>query len=457
MATRNTAKDHLSTLPSDIQHIVFSHLTFKERWHYASVCNDWRSAILEWQGMWESLSMDDGHNIVPDLLPYRSCIRGSVVKQIRVQASYDRDHSTAVINFLTDLNCDAIEEDFLKLIGICGSTLTRVSIAHDEEDQTNTTPDMILCYCPNLRHLSYYGFVYGGEQNKPQLAPSFKHQHLVDLSLEFCNIDKEGSFDPLPFLRTATNLQRLSLCLCNIVATGHSLPSLLREHCPKLVSLFLAGYGDGGTLDQAAYDQCEWKSKTVKNLSTTKPISSSLERLALHDSQDFYNGSQDLLCAIARDYRESLKFLDLKGATLTSESVFGRLSVLVFPSLKRQSTTILEAIGIGAKSLETLELNSCVSITADALAKLLTVLLATTNQQTAPLLRSIKFNQVPAAVTPQVLDVIAEKSMNSNSTHASMPVVLKGNGGIMDPFQICSCNRSFRQKRYCSGTDFGKT
>ncbi|KAI9495804.1 hypothetical protein BDB00DRAFT_193766 [Zychaea mexicana] len=110
MATRNTAKDHLSTLPSDIQHIVFSHLTFKERWHYASVCNDWRSAILEWQGMWESLSMDDGHNIVPDLLPYRSCIRGSVVKQIRVQASYDRDHSTAVINFLTDLKCDAIEE-----------------------------------------------------------------------------------------------------------------------------------------------------------------------------------------------------------------------------------------------------------------------------------------------------------------------------------------------------------
>lgn len=72
----------VNRLPYDILLLIFSQLELGDRIRCMRVCYTWRTLLMEWPGMWDTLSTKDGCNIGYDLAPYIQYIRGKAVKRI---------------------------------------------------------------------------------------------------------------------------------------------------------------------------------------------------------------------------------------------------------------------------------------------------------------------------------------------------------------------------------------
>lgn len=72
----------VNRLPYDILLLIFSQLELGDRIRCMRVCYTWRALLMEWPGMWDTLSTKDGCNIGYDLAPYIQYIRGKAVKRI---------------------------------------------------------------------------------------------------------------------------------------------------------------------------------------------------------------------------------------------------------------------------------------------------------------------------------------------------------------------------------------
>ncbi|KAI7860948.1 hypothetical protein BDC45DRAFT_9541 [Circinella umbellata] len=107
----------IPSLPMEIQEVILKSLTFQQRLESSMTCKTWRSMILNWSGMWRNLSTDDGHTIVPDLVPYKPYIASHFVKRVHIVDYYNGDPWHAVEDFLlNELKCDAIQDSMLSTI-----------------------------------------------------------------------------------------------------------------------------------------------------------------------------------------------------------------------------------------------------------------------------------------------------------------------------------------------------
>ncbi|KAI9266525.1 hypothetical protein BDA99DRAFT_505924 [Phascolomyces articulosus] len=101
----------ISELPIELQHSILNHLTFRECIQCTKVSKSWAVMILSWQKMWQCLSTQEKHRIVPHLLPYKNFISGSSVKRIYIDRfGSDPAYWPSVVDFLVDQQCNAIQE-----------------------------------------------------------------------------------------------------------------------------------------------------------------------------------------------------------------------------------------------------------------------------------------------------------------------------------------------------------
>ncbi|KAI8137938.1 hypothetical protein BJV82DRAFT_633214 [Fennellomyces sp. T-0311] len=333
--TTTSEKDQLQSLPTEILYSILDHLTFRERLLCSTLCMSWRMLILNWPGMWKSLSTDDGHNIVPDLLPYDKYIQGSAVQYFRYSS---RDFGFAqlsdAMDFVVERECNNIKEarfwlrtmdssSFLKLSSICGNSLTRVILDLTYGYSLNTiTPDQVLLSCPNLRKL-YFSMLRSGTWRLTLSSTDFQHQNLIDLAL--CAMNTEGTFDPLPYLILAPKLQRLSLQYNDISQNVASLPSFLRKHCPALASLRIKESAHGGIWE--AKDQ-DWETQST----------SGLKEFVLREP-DECEPAVNLCRQIIAESHESLELLELQHGNIFAEEHYASISRYAFPSLKHLHIT----------------------------------------------------------------------------------------------------------------------
>ena len=128
----------------------------------------------------------------------------------------------------------------LRLINICGDVLSDLFIGleychhKDIPRVSNISADIFIRHCSNLIRFTFSGALTNPTEYKPALD-DVKHKHLNYLGLCITNID--GNLDLTPFLKAIAKLKHLGVVLPCIAKTGDSLPSLLVEFCPELVSL----------------------------------------------------------------------------------------------------------------------------------------------------------------------------------------------------------------------------
>ncbi|KAI8138998.1 hypothetical protein BJV82DRAFT_673104 [Fennellomyces sp. T-0311] len=320
--------NQLSLLPLEIQDSVLRNLTFRECMRLSSVCRTWRSMVLNWQGMWETLSTDDNHNIT-DLEIYKNYIEGSFVNRIRLDTR-SGDQLERVIDFLVMQKCTAIQKvDFhlstmetqhlFQITSLCGNRLTEIALTLDEMGPNNVTPDVLLLNCPHLKKLYYSSLILETTHWKSTLV-GLRHQHLIDLALDIYIV--AGEFDARPFLEAAPQLRRLTLPFRSVRTVGSSLPSMLQQYCPKFANLVLISGNDYGIHIPGA---------VLEELS--KADDPGLDCLVLRDTSSRYPVARDIIHQLDEEWCSRLKRLDLAGDTILDEAGLIYLSTLVFPSL----------------------------------------------------------------------------------------------------------------------------
>ncbi|KAI8143689.1 hypothetical protein BJV82DRAFT_668733 [Fennellomyces sp. T-0311] len=319
-----TIEDRLLSLPSEIQDRILNHLTFHGRLQCSAVCSSWRLQIINRPSTWKRLSIKDGLNIVPYLLPYRKYIQGSDVKHLSVSSAQSR--VSEAVDFVVKCECEHIEEvefsveriyaaSSLKLARVCGHSLTRIIVTvrsgyvlcmHDL-----ITPEQILLHCPSLKKLHFHCRQVTEATRLPSLA-DFRHHHLTDLTLLIFH--RDGVLDPSPFLRSAPNLQRLSL----FSDDGASLfESSLWWHYPSLTSLYLC---DEPSVIINAPD-ISWEVEQARGV----------REIVLHG---YYVVLDTLSQQIVRKSNEHLAILDIVDIDLHEETL-ECLSTFIFPFLTR--------------------------------------------------------------------------------------------------------------------------
>ena len=118
--TTITAKmDFVHYFPVEIQNIVFSNLTFRERILCTSISKGWRLAILTYPRMWYSLTNDGyRYKLYHVMAIFRPFIRNYSIRGIDFTLkalTYERMHTAIVdlnkvVNLLEVLNCSQIEK-----------------------------------------------------------------------------------------------------------------------------------------------------------------------------------------------------------------------------------------------------------------------------------------------------------------------------------------------------------
>ncbi|KAI9488685.1 hypothetical protein BDB00DRAFT_31088 [Zychaea mexicana] len=354
----------LSLLPPEIQLTVFNFLTFRERLQCTAVSKEWRSMILNGQDMWHTLSTDDGHVIVPELLPYQSYMDPSSIKRV-VYNVFDDAYRTpkqywpGVVDFLINQKkCNAIEEVELctrymmmeyisPLLTACGDTLTRLLIApagfHGAYSTENITPDLFFRHCPNL---TSFTFAYQPSSSssfiknwKPRL-PSQPNKHLVDLALTTFNY----KLDPEPFLQVAPNLKHLALFHLDESISAESFASMLSRYCPKLASLALtelygrAMFGITTVVHRRSERQQQQQRllRRGRERREQNDKDKGIIELLLYDQAGSSQSTQSLLYHFAEQQHEKLRYVYLSGMSL-ARAAMSRLSQHVYPSLTHLS------------------------------------------------------------------------------------------------------------------------
>ncbi|KAI9488700.1 hypothetical protein BDB00DRAFT_942124 [Zychaea mexicana] len=311
--------------------------------------------------MWQNLSTDDQHTIVPHLVPYRRYIEASSVKRVHL-GEFAEDCWPSVANFvLAELKCDAIQNVDVRterlaryivipLLVSCGNTLTHIYFAPPrgetmlERWETDVTPDIFIQKCPNLTSFTFvfsisFKFI---RDWAPTLPSSIKNSHLTELTL---GVDREFNLEP--FLQTAPNLEQLALLFPDIrMLTGPVLFSLLDQHCPRLTSLALTSnapqLGDLDITELHMPRRSDLQRRRRRRSSHQKSIdnrlaattSGDLTDLLLHDSVGFFRQTAVfLLHHFVRHQHSVLERLDLSGNTFSEHRAMAEVCRYEFPLL----------------------------------------------------------------------------------------------------------------------------
>ncbi|KAI8139023.1 hypothetical protein BJV82DRAFT_673126 [Fennellomyces sp. T-0311] len=431
MAAAVNEISQLPCLPFEIQDTILRNLTFRECVLLSAVCKTWRSMVLNWQGMWSTLSTKDNHDIASALVPYRAFITSTSVNRVYLDTELNK-HLEAVIDFLATQQCTAIQKVdirapiisnmcLLDLSTMCADTLSDVSLSLVDRNPHNVTPDMPMLYFPNMKKFYYSGRV--SEAVHPVLTGIQNHR-LVDMAISIY-IDA-GEFDVKPFLEAAPRLQRLCLNFESIMFTGGAIPSMVRQYCPKLASLVIVNEM-GNSSGNIAQD--------VKN-EILKINDPGLPRLVLRDRNRCFPVAQQILYQIGQDMCEQLEHMELTGHTVLGEQHAVYLSTLRFPLLTYLvltnapyycSTSLcaflsrsvpnlayLELVGLGCaddgilcalastgRCLQVLTLDSCLHITSSGLVTFIKTL-----SRHKCLLKQITLRAMPS-VSQELLDTLA--------------------------------------------------
>ena len=216
---------------------------------------------------------------------------------------------------------------FSSLADICGNSLT--CIIFDLRGMATPgylTLDQVIYRCPNLRKLYFRMPFFQGEPLWSSAIPKFQHQNLVDMALKTCN--GRGIVDISPLLQLTPKLQRLYLSYGDVSARVATLPFLLHQYCPSLVSLQIRDIMDRGILP-AKYS--DWNLRQCTGV---------LEELALHDWHAEAVGL-DVLHQIINVSHEHLQILELRKNDVFSEDTIAFLSAYTFLSLRRLELSCL--------------------------------------------------------------------------------------------------------------------
>ncbi|KAI9488701.1 hypothetical protein BDB00DRAFT_31533 [Zychaea mexicana] len=364
--------------------------------------------ILCRHDMWQNLSTDDQHTIVPHLLPYRRYIEASSVKRVHL-GEFAEDCWPSVAKFLlVELKCDAIQDVDVRtkrltktivmpLLARCGKTLTRIYFAPPrrepgdakmlDEWKTDVTPDIFIRQCPNL---TSFTFVFSinlndWEEWSPRIPSSVENCHLTDLTL---GLDK--GLDLEPFLQAAPNLKLLALLSPDLgQLTGQALVSLLSLYCPRLTSLVLTNYIIGwGDLDITKL-HLPRESDIHRRQRPRSPhqqiidnrlaaTSGGLTELIINDAvYELYHTVEFLLHHFVRHQHSVLKRLDLSGNAFSHPWAMAELCRYEFPLLTHLTVRWCETNAMDlltprcTPNLRSLHIQSChITFTDDMLLSL---------------------------------------------------------------------------------------
>ncbi|KAI8150037.1 hypothetical protein BJV82DRAFT_573240 [Fennellomyces sp. T-0311] len=420
----------LTTLPLEIQHAIANCLTARDSWQCSAVSRSWRSLFLSNDCVWEKLSTEGKHNIVPELLPYRQCIRSSAVKILDAKVK-ESSHLQEIIKFLDSVPCRSVKKVCLKapdlsstvffgFMNNSSASLVYIDINLYATGARNVTPDTILRHCPNLRGLYFVGSIDDTQKTDGLWCPTldFKHQNLVKLLLDYRE-SLHGNFDVRPFLEALPKLRKLFLVFEDIENSGFPTADFL-QFTPELTELEL-------------YHGSEYFSNEKIEFAPLVSEGEGLEdfRAALYLESP---AAQTLIQDITRTQCRSLNYMEFEGEESLSLSLLLSVSGSIFESLVRLTLAnaddgdplalcaillrscpnlvhlrlhhvlfanddVLSAC-LGPVSLGELEIWDCWDISAAALANVLTWMGRDT------FLYHLSFNDM-AAVTSAVLDAIA--------------------------------------------------
>ncbi|KAI9488693.1 hypothetical protein BDB00DRAFT_932523 [Zychaea mexicana] len=354
--------NRLPSLPTEIQDPILTLLTFRERIRCSTVCKSWQAMILCRHDMWQNLSTDDQHTIVPHLVPYRRYIEASSVRRVHL-GEFAEDCWPSVAKFLlVELKCDAIQDVHVRsecltknivrsLLDRCGKTLTRIYFAPPRRNETiltrwktDVTPDIFMRQCPNLTSFTFVFSINLNDREEwaPTIPSSIKNSHLTELTL---GVNRK--FDPEPFLQAAPNLEQLALLFPDInMLTGPAFASLLGQHCPRLTSLLLTYFTD----HPGEFDITKLHLPRKSDIPRRQRLQSShqqfidnrlaattrggLTDLLLHDSVNLFRQmGVFLLHHFVQHQHSVLKRLDLSGNTFSEHQLMREVCRYECPSL----------------------------------------------------------------------------------------------------------------------------
>ncbi|KAI8137756.1 hypothetical protein BJV82DRAFT_674386 [Fennellomyces sp. T-0311] len=433
----------LDTLPIEIQHAIFSFLKIKDRWQFGGVCASWRAMILNWQGMWDSVSTSRWLYSSSNRDYYRPFILGHSVKRVFINHGGPAE-AAALVDFLASLKCDAIEvvrfvvpyltsSSLTKLVKMSGSTLSDVAIILNEFDEEDAVelgerppnsegPDVLLRHCPNLSKLMYVGLVNSIWIHN---LVDIRHEHLTELALNICNSPQ--GLDTEVLLKATPKLQHLAMTLAN-VSNDQRFSRKLHQYCPELSSLLLTCNMMEGI---AIRNLHSWPRHGTK--SSSEP---GLEYLTIFDISTGPPIATAVFSGLIDGMRSTLRYLELSGNDILNVDLAGtvlpslthfvisynycyvsdnlasflRHSVPNLSHLKVKTVypgdTLLSILIDSAQCLKEIELGYCDTMTTNTLAHFIEVL-----GHPNRCLRRIRFRPATPALTPDVLQVIATSQL----------------------------------------------
>ncbi|KAI9274375.1 hypothetical protein BDA99DRAFT_590912 [Phascolomyces articulosus] len=241
--------DFILGLPAEIQGIIFSDLTLRERIRCTSVCKGWRSVILGDSRMWHTLTNEGyRYELYPVLTTFESFIHGNSIRAVDFTLKNHRfDTIQAITNDINRVfelfetwNCNCIERArfafscydkrwFKKFQILARDSLTHLSLLWDvyPEIDDNAFPSFVIRQFPNLSH-----FIVTMEEMSCWYRPSyFIKQQLHRLLMgnesieEYAN-NNNNSLLPLILQRSKIECQHKSLTsICiNICEADFALP-----------------------------------------------------------------------------------------------------------------------------------------------------------------------------------------------------------------------------------------
>ncbi|KAI9491116.1 hypothetical protein BDB00DRAFT_514204 [Zychaea mexicana] len=243
----------LPSLPHEIQHKVFERLSFDECKRCSQLSRAWRSAVLNWPGMWRCLQMNKKFRYFQI---HCDRIEKSALKGIDIDTYSGKTILwIKLVSFLAKQNFNAINWARLKIdflskdtalmfLNTCGNALSYLHIslhlARKVDFAASVGPDMFVQKCPNLTKLTFIGPIADVTEWRPSTAlKNIKHQRLTDLALVISNI--HDNMDIVTFLKAVPKLKYLAVSY-NIAHTTSdpSFPMELQQYCPDLATIVIS-------------------------------------------------------------------------------------------------------------------------------------------------------------------------------------------------------------------------
>ncbi|KAI8147593.1 hypothetical protein BJV82DRAFT_596135 [Fennellomyces sp. T-0311] len=327
-------------IPSEIWHVIFANLSFRDCIRCTRVCRNWRSTVLGWPGLWQEISSEHGYDSVSVLRPYTSNLQKSSVQRFHInthadrQSAYDKViRAMETIDFLIEHDCDNIQTASLiidfwpmsllyKTTAICQRSLTRLDLlfVHKLTMDTYVIPTVVLRQLPNLVTLIYRAVVTQTDEsveNHPwrlfEPALIQPHQSLTQLT-----IDLFGNGRPLSvhmLIRLLPKLQRISLNALDC-EYSHAVLRTLIDYCHDIELIEVHdGQDDNFRPDEA-----------------TTTHGAGLQYLVV-DGDDRFTEAHALEPVIHK-YHNTLRFLRIKGYEPLNRMMLSQWASLSFSRLR---------------------------------------------------------------------------------------------------------------------------